>query len=42
MEEDKENKTFIVEWGSFAYNDMPFGLKNAPTISSIIVISTFK
>jgi hypothetical protein len=28
-EEDKKKTTFITEWGSFAYNLIPFGLKNA-------------
>jgi hypothetical protein len=40
-EEDKRNTTFTTEWGSFAYNVMPFGLKNTPTVFSRIVIVTF-
>jgi len=36
-EEDKKKTTFITEWGSFAYNVMPFGLKNASAIFSYIV-----
>ncbi len=24
--EDKEKTTFILEWGAYAYNVMPFGL----------------
>jgi hypothetical protein len=39
--EDKKKNTFTIEWGSFAYNVMPFGLKNAPTIFSRIMIATF-
>jgi hypothetical protein len=41
-EEDKTNTTFTTEWGSFAYNVMPFGLKNTPTIFSCIVIASFR
>ena len=42
MEKDKKKKTFTTELGSFAYNDMIFGLKNAPTIFSRIVIPNLK
>ena len=42
VEEDKRKTTFITEWGSFAYNVMPFGLKNAPIIFSRIVIAYFQ
>jgi hypothetical protein len=41
VEEDKNKTTFIKEWGSFAYNVMPFGLKNAPAVFSRIVIDAF-
>jgi hypothetical protein len=41
VEEDKKRTTFIIEWGSFAYNVMPFGLKNAPGGFSRIVIASF-
>ena len=27
--EDMEKTTFVTEWGTFCYNVMPFGLKNA-------------
>jgi hypothetical protein len=40
-EEDKKKTTFTTEWGSFSYNVMPFGLKNAPTVFSRIMISAF-
>lgn len=40
-EEDKTKTTFTTEWGSFAYHMMPFGLKNAPTVFSRIVIAAF-
>jgi hypothetical protein len=40
IEEDTKKTTFINEWGSFAYNVMPFGLKNAPGVFSRIVIET--
>jgi hypothetical protein len=42
VEEDKKKTTFITEWGSFAYNVMPFGLKNTPVVFSRIVIATFR
>lgn len=29
VEEDKMKTTFTIEWGSYAYDVMPFGLKNA-------------
>jgi hypothetical protein len=42
IEEDKRKTTFITEWGSFAYNVMPFGLKNSLAVSSRIVIVAFR
>jgi hypothetical protein len=33
---------FSTEWGSYQYTIMPFGLKNAPTIFSRVVIVAFK
>jgi hypothetical protein len=39
--EDKKKTRFTTKWGSFAYNIMPFGLKNAPTMFSRIVIVAF-
>jgi hypothetical protein len=41
VEEDKRKTTFTTEWGSFSYNVMPFGLKNAPVVFSRIVIVAF-
>jgi hypothetical protein len=41
-EEDKKKITFITEWGSFAYNVMPFGLKNTPAVFSRIVIASLR
>jgi hypothetical protein len=41
IEEDKKKTTFITEWGSFTYNVIAFGLKNAPTVFSRIVIAYF-
>jgi hypothetical protein len=32
--EDFHKTTFAIEWGSYQYIVMPFGLKNAPTIFS--------
>ena len=40
--EDQKKTTFVCELGSFAYKVMPFGLKNAPTIFSRIVVKTFQ
>jgi hypothetical protein len=31
-----------MEWGSHAYNITPFGLKNVPTIFSIVVVAAFR
>jgi putative transposase len=41
-QEDRHKITFATEWGSYQYTVMPFGLKNAPTIFSRVVIATFK
>jgi hypothetical protein len=32
----------VIEWGSFQYTVMPFGLKNAPAIFSRLVVAVFK
>jgi hypothetical protein len=40
--EDRYKTTFAMEWGSYQYIVMPFGLKNAPTIFSRVVIAAFK
>eukprot|EP00253_Pinus_taeda_P036421 PITA_36421 len=40
--EDRRKTTFVIEWGCFQYMVMPFGLKNAPTILSHVVIASFK
>jgi len=42
VEEDKKKTKFITEWGYFAYNVKPFGLNNAPTFVSMIVITSFR
>jgi hypothetical protein len=41
-QEDRYKTTFATEWGSYQYTVMPFGLKNAPTIFSRVVIAAFK
>jgi hypothetical protein len=41
IEEDKKKTTLTTEWGSFAYNVMPFGFKNVPAVFSRIVIAAF-
>jgi hypothetical protein len=41
-QEDRHKTTFATEWGSYQYTVMPFGLKNAPTIFSRVVIAAFK
>ena len=33
---------FVKEWGSLSYNVMRFGLKNAPSIFSRIMVDAFK
>jgi hypothetical protein len=40
--EDRYKTTFSTEWGSYQYIVMPFGMKNAPTILSRVVITAFK
>jgi hypothetical protein len=40
--EDIYKTTFSIEWGSYQHTIIPFGLKNAPTIFSRVVIATFK
>jgi hypothetical protein len=40
--EEKYKTTFAIEWGSYQYTVMSFGLKNAPTIFSRVVIASFK
>ena len=40
--EDQKKMTFVYEFGSFAYNVMPFGLKNAPVVFSRIVVKAFQ
>jgi hypothetical protein len=40
--EDRHNTTFSTEWGSYHYTIMPFGLKNAPTMFSRVVVDFFK
>jgi hypothetical protein len=39
---DRDKNTFTTEWGSYQYIVMPFGLKNAPTIFSRVVIADCK
>jgi hypothetical protein len=38
MEEDQYNTTFVIEWGSYQYRVIPFGLNNAPAIFSRVVV----
>jgi hypothetical protein len=40
--EECHKTTFSTEWGSYQYTVMPFGLKNAPTIFSRVVVEAFK
>jgi hypothetical protein len=40
--EDRFKTTFSTEWGSYQYKVMTFGMKNAPTIFSRVVIASFK
>jgi hypothetical protein len=40
--EDRHKTTFSTEWGFFQYTIMPFGLKNAPSVFSRVVVADFK
>jgi hypothetical protein len=40
--EDKNKTKFSIDWVSFQYIVMPFGLKNAPIIFSRVVVAYFK
>jgi hypothetical protein len=40
--EDRHKMTFVMEWGSYQYTVMSFGLKNAPVVFSRVVVATFK
>ena len=40
--EDQHKMAFITEWECYQYKVIPFVLKNAPIIFSIIVVSAFK
>jgi hypothetical protein len=40
--EDMYKNNFSMEWGSYQYTVMLFGLKNAPPIFSRVVIATFR
>jgi hypothetical protein len=42
VKEDRHKTTFETKWGSYQYTVMPFGLKNAPTIFSRVVVEAFK
>jgi hypothetical protein len=40
--ENKDNTSFIFEWGTYAYNFMPFGLCNVLITFQKVIIQTFK
>jgi hypothetical protein len=40
--EDMHKTTFYTKWGSYQYTVIPFGLKNASTMFSRVVITTSK
>jgi putative transposase len=40
--EERYKTMFSIEWGSYQYTIMSFGLNNAPTIFSRVVIAAFK
>jgi hypothetical protein len=42
VEENKDEITFISEWGVYAYNVMLFGLCNAPATFQNVVTKTLK
>jgi hypothetical protein len=41
-QEDRYKTMFSIEWGSYQYTVMLFGLRNTPTIFSRVVIAAFK
>jgi hypothetical protein len=41
VEEDKRKTVFILEWGAYAYNVMPFGLCNVPITFQKVVTKNF-
>jgi hypothetical protein len=41
-QKDRHKTTFDIEWGSYQYIVIPFGLKNAPAIFSKVVVASFK
>ena len=40
--EDRHKTTFAIEWGSYQYTVIPFGLENSPSIFSRVVVEAFK
>ena len=42
VKEHHHKTTFVTEWGFYQYTIIPFGLKNAPTIFSRIIVLAFK
>ena len=42
VKEDHYKTTFVIEWGCFQYTVMLFGLKNAPTVFSRVVVAVVK
>jgi hypothetical protein len=40
--EDRHKTMFSIEWGSYQYTMMSFGLNNAPTMFSRVVVEAFK
>jgi hypothetical protein len=40
--EDCQKTTFSIEWGSYQYTIIPFGLKNSLAIFSRVVVEAFK
>jgi hypothetical protein len=42
VQEDRHKTTFVTKWGCYQYTVIPFGLKNAPTIFSRVVVAVFK
>jgi hypothetical protein len=40
--EDRNKKTFVMEWECYQYTIIPFGLKNESTVFSQVVVVTFK
>jgi len=42
VHEERHKTTFVIEWRSYQYTVMPFGLKNASMVFSRVIVAAFK